>query len=118
MNIIIGLIIVIFVIFICIVCVFIVYRDEKKIREKEESILNELGLKQNVTYKLTNKHNGTVYYMRIDSIMFDEVISYVCNTNTCNIGAFKNSKAYLLHIIEDCNIEEGSEWNPQKEPKI
>ena len=97
---------------------YAIQRDNKRLNENRESTLKMLGLKAGITYKLTNKYNKTVYFIRIDSVYGNEVISFVCNTNTGNIGLFRNSKQYLLHIIEECDIEEKSEWRPKKEPKI
>ena len=112
--------------FICIICItcitgwflYAVSHDRKRFNENRESTLKMLGLKAGITYKLTNKYNKIVYFIRIDSVYGNEVISFVCNTNTGNIGLFRNSKQYLLHIIEECDIEEKSEWRPKKEPKI
>lgn len=112
--------------FICIICItcitggflYAVSHDRKRFNENRENTLKMLGLKAGITYKLTNKYNKTVYFIRIDSVWENEVISFVCNTKTGNIGLFRNSKQYLLHIIEECDIEEKSEWCPKKEPKI
>lgn len=97
---------------------YAIQRDTKRRNENRENTQKMLGLKIGFTYKLTNKYNGTVYFVRLDNVWENEVISFVCNTNTGNIGLFRNSKQYLLHIIEECDIEEKSEWCPKKEPKI
>ena len=108
----------IFIIFIIAGFFYAIQRDNKRLNENRENTQKMLGLKIGFTYKLTNKYNGTVYFIRLDNVWENEVISFVCNTNTGNIGLFRNSKQYLLHIIEECDIEEKSEWCPKKEPKI
>lgn len=92
--------------------------DQKKFTSNRDAVLARLGMKLNVTYKLTNKYNGIVYFIRINHIWENNIISFICNTHTKNIGLFKNSLAYILHIIEECDIEEGREWLPEPEPKI
>lgn len=97
---------------------YAIQRDNKRLNENRENTQKMLGLKIGFTYKLTNKYNGTVYFVRLDNVWENEVISYICNTKTGNIGLFRNSKQYLQHIIEECDIEEKLEWCPKEEPKI
>ena len=97
---------------------FAIYRDNKRLNENRENTQKMLGLKIGFTYKLTNKYNGTVYFIRLDNVWENEVISYICNTKTGNIGLFRNSKQYIQHIIEECDVEEKLEWCPKEEPKI
>lgn len=106
------------IIFIIAVFLFVVQCDTKRLNENRENTQKQLGLKIGFTYKLTNKYNGNVYFIRIDNVWKNEIISYICNTHTGNIGLFRNSKQYLLHIIEECDVEEQLEWCPTEEPKI
>lgn len=108
----------IFIIFIIAGFFYAIQRDNKRLNENRENTQKMLGLKIGFTYKLTNKYNGTVYFVRLDNVWENEVISYICNTKTGNIGLFRNSKQYLQHIIEECDIEEKLEWCPKEEPKI
>lgn len=89
-------------------------RDNKRLNENRENTQKMLGLKIGFTYKLTNKCNGTVYFIRIGDVRENEVMSYICNTKTGNIGLFCNSKQYIQHIIEECDVEEMLEWCPKK----
>lgn len=108
----------IFIIFIIAGFFYAIQRDTKRRNENREYTQKMLGLKIGFTYKLTNKYNGTVYFIRLDNVWENEVISYICNTKTGNIGLFRNSKQYIQHIIEECDVEEKLEWCPKEEPKI
>ena len=94
-----------------------IYETNKHMKQRNKEIIEYIGLKTNITYKLTDKEKNRVLFIRILGVSDDRIYSYICNTLNGNIGLYKNTKEYLHHIISKCEVEEMSEWAPKEEPK-
>lgn len=94
-----------------------IYETNKHMKQCNKEIIEYIGLKTNITYKLTDKEKNRVLFIRILGVSDDRIYSYICNTLNGNIGLYKNTKEYLHHIISKCEVEEMSEWEPKEEPK-
>lgn len=97
--------------------VLAIYETNKHMKQRNKEIIEYIGLKTNITYKLTDKEKNRVLFIRILGVSDDRIYSYICNTLNGNIGLYKNTKEYLHHIISKCEVEEMSEWEPKEEPK-
>ena len=97
--------------------VWAIYETNKHTKQSNKEIIEYIGLKANITYKLTDKEKNRVLFIRILGVSDDRIYSYICNTLNGNIGLYKNTKEYLHHIISKCEVEEMSEWTPKEEPK-
>ena len=97
--------------------VWAIYETNKHMKQCNKEIIEYIGLKTNITYKLTDKEKNRVLFIRILGVSDDRIYSYICNTLNGNIGLYKNTKEYLHHIISKCEVEEISEWEPKEEPK-
>ena len=97
--------------------VWSIYETNKHMKQCNKEIIEYIGLKTNITYKLTDKEKNRVLFIRILGVSDDRIYSYICNTLNGNIGLYKNTKEYLHHIISKCEVEEMSEWEPKEEPK-
>lgn len=108
-----------FIAFIVILCS--VTKITLRIRKREEDKLNELklnleensGLKFNHSYRLINKKDKSIRYIRVFSIsMSNKEVKAKCffTTKSGEIGTWYDNIEYLYVIKDNYNIEDCGEW--------
>lgn len=91
-----------------------------RLRKKEIEKLNEAKLKLeenalikfNHSYRLINKKDKSIRYIRVFSIIFDKEVKAKCFFTTKNgeIGTWYDNIEFLYVIKDNYNIEDCGEW--------
>lgn len=89
---------------------------KKKIEKLNEIKLNleqNYGIKFNHSYRLINKKDKSILYVRVFSILLDKEVKANCflTTKDGEIGTWCDKIEFLYNIKDNYELEDCGEWN-------
>lgn len=106
-----------FILITSILCgVIALHLHKKKIEKLNEIKLNleqNYGIKFNHSYKLINKKDKSILYVRVFSILLDKEVKANCflTTKDGEIGTWCDKIEFLYNIKDNYELEDCGEWN-------
>lgn len=106
-------------------CLIFLYLGQKQHQKWDVHIseakkqLEDVGLIYNHSYRLINKKNGIVKYIRVYDLRYNpdkkNVFAHAyCVSKNGEIGEWYDVYLYLLDVNKNYEIEDCGEWNPKK----
>ena len=87
-------------------------KEIEKINEAKIKLEENALIKFNHSYRLVNKKDKSIRYLRVFSIIFDKEVKAKCFFTTKNgeIGTWYDNIEFLYVIKDNYNIEDCGEW--------
>ena len=96
----------------CVIALHLRKKKVEKLNEAKFKLEENALIKFNHSYKLINKKDKSIRYLRVFSIILDKEVKAKCFFTTKNgeIGTWYDSIEFLYVIKDNYNIEDCGEW--------
>lgn len=88
-------------------------KQTNKLNEIKLNLEQNYGIKFNHSYRLINKKDKSILYIRVFSILLDKEVKAKCFFTTKNgeIGIWHDKIEFLYNIKDNYELEDCGEWN-------
>lgn len=96
-----------------IISLYLRKKEIKKINEVKLKLEENALIKFNHSYRLINKKDKSILYVRVFSILLDKEVKAKCFFTTKNgeIGIWYDKIEFLYNIKDNYELEDCGEWN-------